>query len=103
MDKYDTVGGYVFSSYGVIPDDGTEFEVEIERLHVKVTGIQDHRIVAMTVTLLPEPEEADEDDKKSRKKSDDDDDDDRKSRKKKSDEDDDDGKKKSRKSDGDDD
>lgn len=88
VDKYDTVGGYVFSSYGVIPDDGTEFEVEIERLHVKVTGIQDHRIVAMTVTLLPEPEEAEEDEKKSRKKSD---------------EDEEDGKKKSRKSDEDDD
>ncbi|MBE6615414.1 MAG: HlyC/CorC family transporter [Ruminococcaceae bacterium] len=88
VDKYDTVGGYVFSSYGVIPDDGTEFETEIDRLHVKVTGIQDHRIVAMTITLLPEPEEEDEEDKKSRKKSD---------------EDEEDGKKKSRKSDEEDD
>jgi len=88
VDKYDTVGGYVFSSYGVIPDDGTEFEVEIDRLHVKVTGIQDHRIVAMTVTLLPEPEEDEDEEKKSRKKSD---------------EDEEDGKKKSRKSDGEDD
>ena len=88
VDKYDTVGGYVFSSYGVIPDDGTEFEVEIDRLHVKVTGIQDHRIIAMTITLLPEPEEEEEEDKKSRKKSD---------------EDEEDGKKKSRKSDEEDD
>jgi len=78
----------VFSSYGVIPDDGTEFEVEIDRLHVKVTGIQDHRIVAMTVTLLPEPEEDEDEEKKSRKKSD---------------EDEEDGKKKSRKSDEEDD
>lgn len=74
VEKYDTVGGYVFSNYGVIPDDGTEFEVEIDRLHVKVTGIQEHRIVAMTITLLPEPEEDEDEDKKSRKKSDEDDD-----------------------------
>lgn len=90
-DKYDTVGGYVFSNYGVIPDDGTEFETEIDRLHVKVTKIQDHRIVAMTVTLLPEPEEEEDEE------------DEKKSKKKKSDEDEEDGKKKSRKSDEDDD
>ncbi len=100
VEDFDTVGGYVFSNYGVIPDDGTEFEVEIDRLHVKVTGIQDHRIVAMTITLLPPPEDeaSDEDDsakseRKSRKKSDEDEDDgereEKKSRKKskKSDED----------------
>ena len=92
-DKYDTVGGYVFSNYGVIPDDGTEFETEIDRLHVKVTKIQDHRIVAMTVTLLPEPEEDEDEDE----------DKDKKSRKKKSEEEEDEGRKKSRKSDEDDD
>ncbi len=112
IEDFDTVGGYVFSNYGIIPDDGTEFEVEIDRLHVKVTRIQDHRIVAMTVTLLPPPAEEDEDEeqetKKSRKKFDDDDEEreTRKSRKK-SDEDDDDErekpKKKSRKSDEDED
>ncbi len=94
IEDFDTVGGYVFSNYGVIPDDGTEFEVDIDRLHVKVTGIQDHRIVAMTITLLPPPEDEDSDDndKKSRKKSDDDDEDDGEREEKKS-------KKKSKKSD----
>ena len=89
-DKYDTVGGYVFSNYGVIPDDGTEFETDIERLHVKVTKIQDHRIVAMTVTLLPEPEEEEieEDEKKSRKKKSDEDDEDTRKKSRKSEEDD---------------
>ncbi len=112
VEDYDTVGGYVFSNYGVIPDDGTEFEVEIDRLHVKVTGIQDHRIVAMTVTLLPPPEEEDaeeENDKKFWKKSDEEDDErEEKKSRKKSDEDDDDRdekktKKKSKKSDEDED
>ena len=88
VDKYDTVGGYVFSSYGVIPDDGTEFETEIDRLHVKVTGIQDHRIVVMTITLLPEPEEEDEEEKKSRKKSDEDEEDGKKKSRKSAEEDD---------------
>ncbi len=99
IEDFDTVGGYVFSNYGVIPDDGTEFEVDIDRLHVKVTGIQDHRIVAMTITLLPPPEDEDSDegdpvksDRKSRKKSDDDDEDDGEREEKKS-------KKKSKKSD----
>ncbi len=78
-EKYDTIGGYVFSNYGIIPEDGTEFELELEPLHIKVTEIKDHRIERMTIVLtLPEPEEGvgDDDD-------DDDDDDDRKKDRKK--------------------
>ncbi len=80
IDEFDTVGGYVFSNYGEIPDDGAEFEMDVERLHVKVTKIQDHRIVAMTVTLLPEVEE-DEEEKSKKKKTDGDEDDKPKKRK----------------------
>jgi len=65
-DKYDTFGGYVFSCYGVIPDDGTEFELSIDRLHIKVTQIQDHRIVEMTVVLM-EPAESEEDEAETEK------------------------------------
>ena len=76
IDEYDTVGGYVFSNYGEVPDDGTAFEIDVDRLHVKVTKIQDHRIVAMTVTLLPAPEEETDEEKPEKftkkKKSDDD-------------------------------
>ncbi|MBE6597824.1 MAG: HlyC/CorC family transporter [Ruminococcaceae bacterium] len=62
-DKYDTMGGYVFSNYGIVPEDGTEFELELEPLHIKVTEIKDHRIERMTVVLtLPESEEEDDDD-----------------------------------------
>lgn len=74
VEKYDTIGGYVFSNYGIVPEDGTEFELEIEPLHIKVTEIKDHRIEKMTVVLtLPEPEEEEDDD----------DDDDREKKKKK--------------------
>lgn len=54
-DKYDTMGGYVFASYGVVPEDGSEFEVELPGLNVRVTEIKDHRISKMTVTKLAPP------------------------------------------------
>lgn len=63
-DKYDTMGGYVFSNYGMIPEDGTEFELDLERLHVRVTEIKDHRIINMIVTVLEEEEEEDEDEER---------------------------------------
>ena len=75
VEKYDTIGGYVFSNYGVVPEDGSEFELELEPLHIKVTEIKDHRIEKMTVVLtLPEPEEdeddEDDDDREKKKKKD---------------------------------
>lgn len=71
VDDYDTFGGFVFSSYGVVPDDGTTFEIDIDRLHVVVTEIRDHRIEGATVTLLPEQKDSEEEDdeKKTEKKS----------------------------------
>ncbi len=66
VDKYDTMGGYVFSNYGIVPEDGTEFDLDLEPLHVHVTEIKDHRIVKMIVLrdrVLPdEDDEKDEDD-----------------------------------------
>lgn len=59
-DKYDTMGGYVFSNYGSVPDDGSEFDIDIDNLHIHVTEIKDHRIVRMTVKVdrpMPEEEE----------------------------------------------
>ncbi len=58
---HDTMGGYVFSNYGMIPDDGSEFEIELPRLHIHVTEIKDHRIVKMTVTKLAVEDEAEAD------------------------------------------
>ena len=68
-EKYDTMGGYVFSNYGMIPEDGTEFELELESLHVRVTEIRDHRIMRMTVTVTsPAEDEEDEDSREDREK-----------------------------------
>lgn len=63
-EDYDTIGGYVFASYGVVPEDGSEFELDIPPLHIKVTEIKDHRISKMTVvkTVVADEDDEDEDD-----------------------------------------
>lgn len=60
-DKYDTMGGYVFSNYGSVPEDGSEFNIAIDNLYIHVTEIKDHRIARMTVKVeRTETEEAEE-------------------------------------------
>ncbi len=67
IEDYDTFGGFVFSSYGSVPEDGTTFEIDIDNLHVSVTEIKEHRIESCIVTVnIPEDNE-DEDDKDSEK------------------------------------
>ena len=61
LEKYDTIGGYVFAEYGVVPEDGTTFELELPALHVCVTEIKDHRISKMTLTRLAVETDEDED------------------------------------------
>jgi len=71
-EKYDTMGGYVFSNYGIVPEDGTEFDIELEPLHVRVTEIKDHRIMKMIVRrdrIVIEGEDEDEDDEREEKES----------------------------------
>lgn len=50
VDEYDTLGGFIFGSYGAIPDDGTQFELDILSLHIHVTKIQSHRIEEAVIT-----------------------------------------------------
>ena len=61
LEKYDTIGGYIFAEYGVVPEDGTTFELELPALHVCVTEIKDHRISKMTLTRLVVETDEDED------------------------------------------
>lgn len=49
--KYDTFGGFVFGAYGVIPNDGSVFEVDTGSLHIRVTGIREHRIESAIVNV----------------------------------------------------
>ncbi len=73
-EDYETFGGYVFATYGSVPDDGSTFELETDELVVKVTEIKDHRVVKALVTVVEKSDDEDEDNekdegKKSRRKS----------------------------------
>lgn len=60
LDEYETFGGYVFGSYGTIPDDGQTFELETEALHIKVVDIKAHRIEKALVCLIKNNSEGEE-------------------------------------------
>ncbi|MEG0771140.1 MAG: hemolysin family protein [Clostridia bacterium] len=51
IENFDTFGGFVFSCYGFIPDDGSEFDVDYDKLHIKVTEIKEHRIEEAIISL----------------------------------------------------
>ncbi|MEG0107782.1 MAG: transporter associated domain-containing protein, partial [Lachnospiraceae bacterium] len=53
VDDYETFGGWVFSCYGFIPKDGTEFELDASTLHIKVVEIKDHRIEEAIIIAVP--------------------------------------------------
>lgn len=42
--EYDTFGGFIFSEYGSIVDDGKTFEMDYQNIHISVLEIKDHRI-----------------------------------------------------------
>lgn len=62
IEENDTFGGFVFSSYGSVPEDGTTFDVDIDRLHISVSDIKEHRIESCIVVLSDIQEENDGDD-----------------------------------------
>lgn len=58
---YDTFTGLVFGTLELIPDDGEQqIELDIGRLRIHVTKVEDHQISEATVEVLP-PEEKEED------------------------------------------
>ena len=54
METYDTFSGFVFGEYGSIPEDGILFEMEYQRMHIKVLGIAEHRVTFAMVTVAME-------------------------------------------------
>ncbi len=44
IEDYDTFSGLIFDSYGSVPDDDTNFEIDIYSLHIKVKEIKNHMI-----------------------------------------------------------
>ncbi len=56
-DEFTTLSGLIFSRFTTIPADGETPEIEIDRLHIQVESIVEHRVVSALVELLPEMEE----------------------------------------------
>ncbi|MGI5986306.1 MAG: hemolysin family protein [Oscillospiraceae bacterium] len=50
-DEYDTFGGLIFGALGVIPEDGSNFEIETSGLIIKVIEISDHRVKKAIVCM----------------------------------------------------
>lgn len=66
-DDNDTFSGLIFSSLGDIPEDGSEFEIDIAGLHIKVTEIKDHKIEKTIVCKEDIPEISEDSVKKEEK------------------------------------
>lgn len=60
-EDYDTFGGYIFGKLAVIPEDGSQFELETDGLHIKVLQIKEHRIEGTLVRVLPKEQEEESD------------------------------------------
>lgn len=52
-EEYETLGGYIFSTYGQIPDDKSKFETDIGQLHVSVLEIKEHCLNKAEISIIP--------------------------------------------------
>ncbi|MBA4347817.1 MAG: hypothetical protein C0413_03080 [Clostridiales bacterium] len=52
-DEFDTLNGLVFSVLNEIPEDGTEFAVDVAGLHVEVMDMKNHGIEYAEISVLP--------------------------------------------------
>lgn len=59
-DDYDTLGGFAFSLYGAIPEDGTTFTVEDENIIIKGEKVDNRRLEYATVIKKIKEENKDE-------------------------------------------
>ena len=53
-EDYDTFSGYIFGKLAVIPEDGSQFELEVDGLHIKVLQVKEHRIEGTLVRGAPQ-------------------------------------------------
>ena len=49
--EYTTFGGFVFGNHGFIPEDGSQFDINIHPLHIHVIEIKDHRLEKAIVKI----------------------------------------------------
>ena len=62
-EDYDTVGGMVFSCLNWIPEDGSQFDVQVNGLDIHVEEIEDRRIEKALIRKLPPEEKKKEEEK----------------------------------------
>ena len=55
-EEYDTLGGLVFAQLSVIPEDGSQLEVDACGLHIKVLNFTDRRVDQALVSRLEPPD-----------------------------------------------
>lgn len=60
IDDYETFSGYVIGLTGIIPEDDASFEIDTDRMKIRVTEIRDRRIGLAEVTLIPAAAEENE-------------------------------------------
>ena len=60
-DEYDTIGGFVISLLGYLPNDGEMNELDYKILHFTILNLEDKRIGKLKVEILPEEDEDDDD------------------------------------------
>ncbi len=61
-DEYDTIGGFVISLLGYLPQDGEMNELEYKNLRFTILNLEDKRIGKLKVEILPVDEDEDDDD-----------------------------------------
>lgn len=61
-EDYDTLGGLVFSSLALIPDDGERFHVRAFGLDIEVEEFADRRVIWAKVSVIDEDEESEDED-----------------------------------------
>lgn len=52
LEDFETFGGFIFDQLGYIPDEGTQFDIQIEGLQIKVLDVKEHCVKDTIVTKL---------------------------------------------------
>ena len=54
--EYETFSGYIIGLTGVIPEEDSSFDIETERLKIRIIDVKDRKIKQASVTVLPPPD-----------------------------------------------
>lgn len=52
VEEYDTFSGFVFATYGSVPEDGSKIEVQTEKMQIMVTKICEHQVEEALIHMV---------------------------------------------------